>query len=69
MIGMCVERDLVQFELIMASNPIDTVEKIKSQEGMSCGTKEKPHLARTLDGVPTVFTISKGNEHPRPKRA
>jgi hypothetical protein len=47
--------DLVQFELIWHQGPIDTVEKVKSQEGMSCGAEENPRLARTVDEAPTVL--------------
>jgi hypothetical protein len=47
--------DLIQFELIWHQDPIDTVEMVKSQEGMPCGAEENPRLARTVDEAPTVL--------------
>jgi hypothetical protein len=47
--------NLVQFELIWHQGPIDTIEKVKSQEGMSYGVEENSHLARTINKAPTVL--------------
>jgi hypothetical protein len=47
--------DLVQFELIWYQDPVDTVEKVKSQEGMPCSQEENPRHARTVDEAPTVL--------------
>lgn len=47
--------DLVQFKLIWHLNPTQTIEKVKSQEGMPCHQDENPRFARTMDETPTVL--------------
>ena len=47
--------DLVQLELIWHQGPVDTVEKVKNQDGIPCGAEENPRLARTVDEAPTVL--------------
>ena len=47
--------DLVQFELMWHQGPVDTVKKVKTQEGMPRGAEENPRLARTVNEAPTVL--------------